>query len=174
MEFSFIGSNVMITALPVRKADMDVVSEERASERSERLRRFMVEAFAMNTFCLVINVPNELLVAHMALGTMLRTRALAVVTNTITGRPYGVWRDAVVVRVTGDHSTPVKRYVGDTIAFLFFQLPLYWINMTFGGHATLRQMASASILVTLLAGLAGRPYGVYLDFVRRLASRFLP
>ena len=67
-------------------------------QRFEKLKetsiyRFLVEAFTMNLFSLAITAPNELLIAGMDIDEFIRTRLAAMVINTITGRPYGVWRD---------------------------------------------------------------------------------
>jgi hypothetical protein len=127
---------------------------------------FAIEAFAMNTFSLAVAIPNELLIARMDIGTHIKTRLLAAIMNTLVGRIYGLWRDRVMI-VVADKSSFHRRYFADTAAFAIFQLPLYWFNMAVGGRASFREMLAASIVVTLLAGLLGRPYGVYLEFLRR-------
>ncbi|MBW1896862.1 MAG: L-alanine exporter AlaE [Deltaproteobacteria bacterium] len=136
------------------------------NERFEKLQgsrtyRFMVDAIAMNAFSFAICTPNELLIAGMDFEEYIRTRLTALVLNTFTGRPYGVWRDWLIRKCKISKESPLgMKYVGDTVAFMGFQLPLYWLSMTVG-RAELTEMISASI-----AGLTGRPYGVWLDKFR--------
>ncbi len=134
--------------------------------RESRVYRFIVDAFAMNAFSIAICTPNELLIAGMDFDEYVRTRLTAIVLNTLTGRPYGVWRDWLVRKLKiGTETSSGIKYLGDTTAFIGFQLPLYWLSMMLGG-AELIEMISASTTLTVVAGLTGRPYGVWLDKFR--------
>ena len=152
----------------IKKTLEGILGEERFRNLKEfKSYKFGVEAFAMNTFSYLVAAPVELGIAGMSLGEHIKTRLAAAVTNTLTGRPYGIWRDWIFkkISVRGD-SHWTKKYLGDTLAFTGFQLPLYLINMTIGG-ADFDEMVKASIPVTLMAGAMGRPYGAYLDKVRK-------
>ncbi len=127
---------------------------------------FSVEAFIMNTFCYVTAAPVELLIAGMDFNEHIKTRALGALVNTMTGRPYGVWRDFVFKKFNVDEeSSSLKKYAADTLAFMGFQLPFYWINMTIAG-VEFDEMVRSSIPLTFMAGGLGRPYGIYLDCMR--------
>jgi len=134
--------------------------------KESRAYKFIVEAFTMNVFSIVITTPNEMLIAGMDFEEYIRTRIAALLLNTLTGRPYGVWRDWLIrkLRISKESSIGM-RYFGDTFSFIGFQLPLYWLSMMFGG-AELNEMISASVSLTIIAGLTGRPYGVWLDKFR--------
>jgi hypothetical protein len=145
---------------------------EAASDRPQRtfrdswVYRFIVEAFAMNSFSLAITMPGELIFARMSFPEYAKTRIAASIINTLTGRPYGIWRDYIFrVGQTTQASPWLRKYISDTLAFMSFQLPLYWISMTIGG-ARLKEMLMASLPITIIAGLTGRPYGFYLERVR--------
>lgn len=128
--------------------------------------KFAGEAFTMNLFSLLITAPNELLIAGMDLEEFVKTRLASMVINTITGRPYGVWRDWFLDRLKIQKESPLYvKYIGDTLAFIGFQLPLYWLSMTIAG-AELNEMIKASIPLTVISGLTGRPYGFCLDKFR--------
>jgi hypothetical protein len=134
--------------------------------KESRTYKFIVDAFAMNAFSIAICTPNELLIAGMDLEEYIRTRLTAVALNTLTGRSYGVWRDWFLRKLKiSTESSPGMKYIGDTIAFLGFQLPLYWLSMMVGG-AELIEMISAATTLTVVVGLTGRPYGVWLDRFR--------
>ncbi len=161
----------------VKRTLEKMLGEERFERvKDSRAYKFGVEAFSMNTFSYATAMPIELCVAGMDLSEHLYTRLAAVATNTLTGRPYGIWRDWLFKKMNiKENSHWAKKYAGDTLAFMGFQLPLYWINMAIGG-AEVDEMAKASIPVTLMSGALGGPYGLYLDKVRKacdIPSRYL-
>ena len=134
--------------------------------KRSRVYKFIVEAFTMNVFSLVITTPNEMLIAGMDFGEYIRTRAAALIINTFTGRPYGIWRDWLMGKLRiNEKSSMGKKYIGDTLSFIGFQLPIYWLSLMFGG-AELNEMIRACGILTIIAGLTGRPYGVWLDKFR--------
>jgi len=134
--------------------------------KQSRRYRFLVEAFTMNVFSIVISTPNELLVAGMDFGEFIGTRLAAVVFNTLTGRMYGVWRDWLLRKLGIDQESRFyKKYAADTIAFISFQLPGYWMCCLLGG-AEFNEAVRASVILTIIAGLTGGPYGVWLEKVR--------
>jgi hypothetical protein len=149
--------NILVKLLGVKRFE--------AIKRSPAYK-FTVEAFTMNIFSLLITAPNELLIAGMDVDEFVKTRLSSMVINTITGRPYGVWRDWFLdrLRIKKD-SHLFKKYLGDTLAFMGFQLPLYWLSMTIAS-AELDEMIKASIPLTVISGLTGRPYGFCLDKFR--------
>jgi hypothetical protein len=148
-----------------------VLGEEKFSKLKEtKAYNFGVEAFTMNTFSWVAAAPIELIIAGMDFSEHLKIRLAGVAVNTMTGRPYGIWRDWIFRRMNiTEESHWAKKYAGDTIAFTGFQLPLYLLNMTIGG-AEPDEMLKSSVSVTLIAGGMGRPYGVYLDEIRNQAD----
>jgi len=64
---------------------------------------------------------------------------------------------------------PWKMILGDTLAFVIFQVPLYVIVLLCAG-ATWKQIAVSSVFMSAIFSLAGRPYGIFLDFCRRVAG----
>ncbi len=70
-----------------------------------------------------------------------------------------------------DRANPWKLVFGDTLAFVVFQVPLYVVVLLSAG-ATWSQIAVSSLSMSLVFSLAGRPYGVFLDFCRRRALEF--
>jgi len=57
--------------------------------------------------------------------------------------------------------------LADTIAFVVFQIPLYATILAWAG-ADLSQIVRACASFMLVLGVMGRPYGVFLEFVRQL------
>ncbi|WP_226665300.1 L-alanine exporter AlaE [Microbulbifer aggregans] len=132
---------------------------------ASRRREWLLDVFAMNSFSWAIAIPIELLLAGMSWNEHLKVRLLAVFFNTVIARPFSLYRNWVVSHMGGTGA--LRNYMVDTFVFLSFQLPLYIINMALGG-ASLVEIATASGVFVLIAGALGRPYGMYLDCLRRL------
>lgn len=141
-----------------------------APSRRERLKEFWVDVFVMNTFSYAVAAPLELWIAGMSVEAHLKVRLMGLLINSLIGRPYGLWRE-FIVRRTGmtAQSTPFKRYWVDSLVFLSFQLPVYVTIMALGG-ADWNGILKAAGTASLMAGFLGRPYGIYLDFVRSLVG----
>ncbi|WP_323845775.1 L-alanine exporter AlaE [Microbulbifer magnicolonia] len=130
-----------------------------------RRRELMLDIFAMNSFSWAIAIPIELGLAGMGWKEHLKVRLLAIVFNTLIARPFSLYRNWVVNRFGG--GSALNAYLVDTFVFLSFQFPLYLSNMLLGG-ASWAEIATASITFMTIAGALGRPYGIYLDWLRRI------
>jgi len=131
-------------------------------------RLAIIDITAMNVFSLLIAVPIEWFSGY-SYHEIITTRSIAAIVNSLTGRLYGIWRDRFQRLVQGylQRWDFVRNYLVDTAAFISFQLPLYWICAFLGG-ARMREVLAASAGLTLLAGLSGGPYGLFLDRCRRI------
>ncbi|WP_444920841.1 L-alanine exporter AlaE [Microbulbifer sp. CnH-101-G] len=126
---------------------------------------FLLDIFAMNSFSWAVAIPIELVLAGMSWSEHLKVRLMALVFNTLIARPFSVYRNWVVNRFGG--GGPINAYLVDTFVFVSFQFPLYMGNMHLGG-ASWDEIATASITFMLIAGALGGPYGIYLDWLRRV------
>lgn len=128
------------------------------------MRATVVDTLATVVFFTILAALTELFVAGMDPGEVLRIRLVMMPLMVLTGRPYGIWRDwfFIALRPTASWS----RAVTDSIAFLSFQLPVYALVLFAVGadrREILTTLASASILMFLVS----RPFGLYLETVRR-------
>ncbi|WNZ56761.1 L-alanine exporter AlaE [Microbulbifer sp. MKSA007] len=142
-------------------------SPDAPDEKASGARRwdFMLDIFAMNSFSWAVAIPIELILAGMSWNEHLKVRLMALVFNTLIARPFSMYRNWIVNRFGGGGF--INAYLVDTFVFLSFQFPLYMANMRLGG-ASWDEIATASITFMLIAGALGRPYGIYLDWVRRV------
>ncbi len=125
-----------------------------------------VDVWAMNSFSYLVSLPIEIIIAGMSWREHFQVRMVALVLNTLVARPFGLWRDLVFARFNArPNDSFLKLYLLDTGVFLSFQMPLYVGNMILGG-AGAAEILKAAITVSLIAGLLGRPYGFYLDWLR--------
>lgn len=131
------------------------------------MRRFLVDTATAVTVFTMLATLSELLVAGMTPREVAITRTLMLPVMVATGRPYGLWRDAVLARIGG--RGPVRRGIADTAAFLSFQVPLYLLTLRAAGTSG-AEMAWAVSSATLFMLLIGRPYGALLDRVRAWAG----
>lgn len=98
---------------------------------------------------------------------MLAARLTAIPVMLATGRPYGLWRDAAFAALRP--SGTVGRTAVDVGAFVTFQVPVYaailWLAGAEGG-----QMAAALGGATVGMILLSRPFGLWLDWMRRVCG----
>ena len=130
-----------------------------------RRRELLLDIFAMNSFSWAIAIPIELGLAGMGWREHLQVRLMAVLFNTLIARPFSAYRNWVIGRFCG--RSRLSAYLVDTFVFLSFQFPLYLGNMLLGG-ASWNEIATASITFMVIAGALGRPYGIYLDWLRQI------
>jgi hypothetical protein len=132
----------------------------------ENLLSVWVDILALNTFSYLVALPIELGIAGMSFDEHIQVRMVALLLNTLVALPFGLWRN-FIIRTTGlsHESNGLKTYLVDTLIFLSFQLPLYVGNLILGG-ADFNEIIKATITVSLIAGTLGRPYGIYLDWIR--------
>ncbi len=144
-----------------------------------QLYPWAVEAAALNSFSYVLAAPIELGAAGMDLPHHALTRGIAAVTNTAGAEPYRRFSERVDATFGIPAAAPwYKRIHSDMASFAFFQLPLYWANMTATtlalsgtvSDADVKKMAAASASVFLISGLVGGPYGIYKRWLSRSAG----
>jgi hypothetical protein len=132
------------------------------------VRRYTADTLALLVFSTLGALLTEIVIAGLSPSQSAHARLTAIPVILATARPYGLYRDRVMRRLrAGETATRARRTTADTLAFLTFQLPIYWTILAFAG-ASLRQAAVSSVAATALIVVSGRPYGLLLDLCRRL------
>lgn len=127
--------------------------------------KFSVDAIAMNLFSLAYAL-NEKFVAGMDWSDTFQARLAAAAGNTLTGRPYGCYRDKVMKKLgIDDESHWLKKYSADVFVFVTGQTPLYVVYLAAAG-GDLDQIMRGAAFLTLVAPLTGRPQGATYDYLR--------
>lgn len=144
----------------------------RKEERRKRLGLIAADILAMTIFSMTLCMVIEVFIAGLTIFQSLQARMAAIPVNLVTGRPYGCFRDRLFLFLKIDRSSRLMMIFGDTLAFVVFQVPLYVLVLLFAG-ATWSQIAVSSVSISLAFSLAGRPYGIFLDFCRGLAGKLL-
>jgi len=119
---------------------------------------FSIEATALNLFSLAVAIPYELWYVNLGGCGCAKTRTMGLFTNTVFGKPYGIWNDYIWKKSdTNENSFFLKKWAADTFAFAIGQLPIYWTNLSIAG-ADWDKIWRAS-LIAFAAGPLGIPYG---------------
>lgn len=139
-------------------------------KNKKRLKPLLLDIFAMNSFSYVVAFMIEIVIAQMSWDAHIKIRLIALVVNSVVARPYTLWRDYINERFNvAPEDSFAKRYLADSFVFLSFQLPIY-VGSTILGGASSIEIIKAAITVTVLAGLLGKPYGMYLDWLTQKAG----
>lgn len=132
------------------------------------MHKFLVDTFALVVFSTVAGALTEYFIANLTIAQVVQTRIVALPVIIATARPYGIYRDWLQEKFksTSDPGA-IRATLQDMFAFVSFQVPVYAANLLIAG-ASLTQIlaATGSALVILL--VTGRPYGLFLEFCRRL------
>ena len=148
-----------------------IIGSERAEKiASNPVYQYAVDTAAMITFSTPITMINEIFVAGMDVKQSLKARGIATIVNMFTARPYGKFRDYVFKRCKITEKSGFLKNAGtDILAFTLFQAPLYCGIFAVSG-AEPKKVLVGSAVITGLSGFIGRPYGAYLDMVRKFSG----
>ena len=131
------------------------------------MRAFLVDAIATIVFFSVVVALVELLVVGLEPKQVLIARLFMAPVMAATGRPYGLWRDWVFTRLRPRHR--MAKALVDIGAFVSFQLPIYLASLAIVG-ATVAEMLAAAGTAILGMIILSRPFGVFLEMVRKKAG----
>ena len=131
---------------------------------SPHRRAFVADTTALILFFTTTGVINERFIAGLAWEQVLHARLLGAVLMVPVGRPYGIWRDWVMDFA---RSSKVPRVLWDSFALVSFQVPIYAAIIAVSG-ASGRGLVQGILGATVIMLALGRPYGVFLSWIRRL------
>jgi hypothetical protein len=138
---------------------------------TNKRRLFIADTLAMVIFSFVTGMAIELLIAKMDVMQSITSRVVAIPLNLLTARPYGLYRDLITKRVNVKHRV-LKGFI-DILIFVSFQVPVYIFVLLVAG-ANLEQIVKACSSVITFFIFLGRPYGLFLDFLRKLFKVKMP
>lgn len=131
------------------------------------MKRFVVDFFALNIFIIITAFFVEVVFSGIALMVFLKGRMLMIIPNMVTVEPYNrtrVW----IGKKLGEWKSPrLHQIARDTLVFVLYRVPLVFIVLTLLG-APVQKVVSACIIATATAGFTGRPYGMFLDWMRKV------
>ena len=134
------------------------------SQQSMRWTAFFADTTALILFFTTTGIINERFIAGMTWDQVLHARLLGAALMVPVARPYGLWRDWVMKRAS---QRRVSRMLWDSLALVSFQVPIYAAIIAFSGASgggLVRGTLGAALMMLAL----GRPYGVFLNGVRKV------
>lgn len=132
-------------------------------ERRRNLRAFAADTTALVLFFTVTGALNERFVSGMSWNEVLHARLLGAALMIPVARPYGLWRDWLMRRAA---PTRWSRLFWDSLALVSFQVPIYAAIIAISG-ASGRGLVLGILGATVIMLVSGRPYGAFLNWVRR-------
>lgn len=133
-------------------------------QSSLRGREFFADTLALVVFFSITGMLNERFVIGMSWEQVAHARLLGAILMVPVARPYGLWRDWLVGRAK---PTKASRLIWDSIALVSFQVPIYVAIIAFNG-ASGNSLFLGAICAFVMMLVLGRPYGAFLNAVRRL------
>ena len=131
---------------------------------------WIADTLALVTFTVVTGMFIEIVIVGMTLHQSVISRLMCQPLNISLGRVYGLYRDRIISRVCGERKTILKETVGDILAYLSFQLPLY-IGILIAVGMDMQGIIKAAISQTVALVILGAPYGHWLGFVRSMVLK---
>lgn len=131
------------------------------------IKRFVVDAVALNIFLLVISFVIVVIVSGISLPIFWLDRLIMFVPNIIIVEPYNRVRSWIGTKLGVWKSQRLHKILRDTFSFVICRVPLVFIVLPLLG-APMNRVISAAAFATLISGFTGSPYGIFLDKTRRL------
>ncbi|MBC8998587.1 L-alanine exporter AlaE [Pseudomonas sp. N40(2020)] len=100
----------------------------------------------------------------MTWDQVLHARLMGAALMVPVARPYGLWRDWLMTRASEHRGS---KLLWDSIALISFQVPIYAAIIAFSG-ASGDGMVRGTLGAALMMLFLGRPYGAFLNVVRKL------
>lgn len=129
-------------------------------------RKFFADTTALVIFFTITGILNERFIAEMSWFEVAVSRTFGGPLMVLTARPYGIWRDVIMARWALPNTSTYKMFAWDTFALVTFQVPIYAFIIWVGG-AEGAGLVNGVIGATAIMMVCGRPYGVWLELVRR-------
>lgn len=130
-------------------------------------KRFLVDILTLNLFIILTAFIVEVVISGIPWSVFWKGRLIMIIPNIITVEPYNRTRIWMGKKLGEWKSSRLHQIVRDTIVFILYRVPLVFIVLTLLG-APIEKVISACIAATLISGFTGRPYGIFLDWMRRM------
>ncbi|WP_227503267.1 L-alanine exporter AlaE [Raoultella ornithinolytica] len=129
-----------------------------------RRTAFIADTAALILFFTTTGIINERVIAGMTWEQVLHARLLGAALMVPVARPYGIWRDWLMRRAGPGR---VSQLLWDSAALVSFQVPIYALIIAFSGASGIG-LVRGTLGAALMMLCLGRPYGAFLNWVRRL------
>lgn len=159
----------------IRNENEETILEERVSEDKQPSigKVAVVDTAGAITYSIII---GSLLDYSAGLNLMgiITSRSFATAVNSVTGGPYGWWREqAFRFTKTTEKSGQLRRTLVDLLAFNTFQVPIYATSVAVAslvseGKVDMEKVQSGATYLAAISPLIGPTMGWYMDGLRKL------
>lgn len=132
-----------------------------------KLKKFFVDTFALNLFIIFVAFFVEVVFSGIPLSVFWKGRLIMIIPNTLTVVPYARTRIFIGNKLSFLKNIKIKNIVRDTVAFILYRVPLVFVVLAILGVPFV-QIITACLISTAISGFTGRPYGIFLDRVRKV------
>lgn len=133
-------------------------------DQTKRRTAFIADTTALIVFFTITGIINERILAGMTWEQVFHARLLGAALMVPVARPYGIWRDWLMKRAG---SNRLSKLLWDSAALVSFQVPIYAVIIAVSG-ASGSGLIKGTLGAALMMLLLGRPYGAFLNAVRKL------
>lgn len=132
-----------------------------------KIKKFLVDTLALNIFIILSAFFVEVVFSAIPWSIFWRGRLIMIIPNIITVEPYNLTRAWIGQKLGAWKSDRAHQIIRDSIVFIIYRVPLVFLVLTFLG-TPIHKVVSACIVATLISGFTGRPYGIFLDWMRKM------
>lgn len=130
-----------------------------------RIKRFLVDVLSLNLFIIFTAFFVEVVASGIPWSIFWKGRLIMIIPNIITVEPYSRTRVWIGNKLGQWKSQRLHQIVRDTLVFVLYRVPLVFIVLWLL-DAPIEKIISACVVSTLISGFTGRPYGIFLDWMR--------
>ncbi len=134
---------------------------------NHKFKKFLVDILALNIFIVFTAFFVEVVFSGISWTIFWKGRVVMVIPNIITAEPYNLTRGWIGEKLKNVPSLRWRQIFRDTLVFILYRVPLVFIVLSVLG-APMTKVVSACLVATLISGFTGRPYGIFLDWIRKL------
>lgn len=132
-----------------------------------RIKSFIIDTLALNIFIVFIAFFVEVIFSGIPLSIFWKGRLLMIIPNTLTVVPYSNTRIYFNKKLSSIKNTQLKNILRDTSVFILYRVPLVFVVLYLLG-TDINKIITACVVSTLISGFTGRPYGIFLDWFRKI------
>ncbi len=146
---------------------------EKEAQRSLNRRTAIADVVGNNLYGLIVGGTLDYFAGLDAEGIAV-SRLSGAIVNTVTGAPYGWWREKVC-QITGTNksSGKLRKGLADLLAFNTFQTPLYSLLVGIGskvseGEVNWDKMKNGAEYLAMISPLIAPTMGIFMNGVRKV------
>lgn len=154
----------------MKKGSLENLIKKKAKPSAKKI--VLVDTLGNITYSLIVGSMLDYS-AGLRLKGIINSRVTATGINSVTGGPYGWWREKMFKWTnTQENSNKVRKYLVDLLAFNTFQIPVYATALSIGtlmeGQYDLHKVVNGIKNLATISPLIGPTMGWYMDGFRSL------